>query len=186
VEERKKNEGRYQCPGCKNMVTVSVAFCPHCGRQNPIAAAKTRPNQPPKGSVIPEGIQMSESNKSGCLAAFFIVIAAAFLFNMMVGSKEDDEGPLRSPTATSPQKVTVQNSNWDGSVWQVESWLKHNLKDPDSYDAIEWSPVIKSADGGFVVRVKYRAKNSFGGFVIENRIFILDSQGTVQSVADAP
>jgi hypothetical protein len=44
---------------------------------------------------------------------------------------------------------------------------------------MEWSPVTKTADGGYIVRHKYRAKNSFGGYVIEEKIFTLDSKGNV-------
>jgi len=34
------------------------------------------------------------------------------------------------------------------------------------------------------VRHKYRAKNSFGGYVIENKIFYLDEQGNVVGEKD--
>lgn len=79
---------------------------------------------------------------------------------------------------------TVYNNSWDGSVSQVEQYLKNNLKDPDSFEAIEWSNVQKESDGSFFVRCKYRAKNSFGGYVIENKIFYLDAQGTVTYFVD--
>lgn len=75
----------------------------------------------------------------------------------------------------------IQNSPWDGSVYQVENYLKKNLKDPESYEGIEWSSVIEK-DGNYQVRHKYRAKNSFGGYVIENCIFTLSKDGTVIDV----
>ena len=75
----------------------------------------------------------------------------------------------------------IQNSAWDGSVYQVENYLKKNLKDPDSYEGIEWSSVVEK-DGNFQVRHKYRAKNSFGGYVIENCIFTLNKEGIVIDV----
>ena len=74
---------------------------------------------------------------------------------------------------------TVYNSSWDGSVRQVEQYLQSNLKDPDSFEAIEWSTVQEKTDGSFFVRCKYRAKKSFGGYVVENKLFYLDSRGTV-------
>lgn len=61
-------------------------------------------------------------------------------------------------------------SEWDGSVSCVEDFLKKNLKDPDSLKYIEWSPVVDGGDK-WLIRVKYRAKNSFGGYVIENKLF---------------
>ena len=75
----------------------------------------------------------------------------------------------------------VYNSEWDGSVYPVELYLKKNLKDPDSYEAIEWSKV-QNTDDGYMVRHKYRAKNSFGGYVIENKIFYLNEKGHVYRV----
>ena len=77
----------------------------------------------------------------------------------------------------------VKNSSWDGSVWQVEHHLKRNLNDPDSFEAIEWSEVIDNGDG-FTVRCKYRAKNSFGGYVVEEQIFVMNRRGDVVSVSD--
>lgn len=85
-------------------------------------------------------------------------------------------------TPSTPQKV-VANSGWDGSVWQVERYLERNLKDPDSFEAIDWFPVVEG-DRGFLVRCRYRAKNSFGGFVIEDRLFQLDEAGNVIASAD--
>ena len=66
-----------------------------------------------------------------------------------------------------------ENSSWDAAVAPVVSWLKSNLKDPKSLEFIEWSPVTKiNLDGEYywAVRVKYRAKNSFGGYVVEEII----------------
>ena len=75
----------------------------------------------------------------------------------------------------------IQNSAWDGSVYQVKNYLKRNLKDPDSYEGIEWSNVVKNDNGTYNVRHKYRARNSFGGMVVENWVFVLDEYGNVIS-----
>jgi hypothetical protein len=66
-------------------------------------------------------------------------------------------------------------------VSQVEDYLKRTLKDPDSYQSIEWGKVKKTAIG-YKVWHRYRAKNSFGGYVVETTEFILDSRGNVISV----
>lgn len=77
--------------------------------------------------------------------------------------------------------IKIENSTWDGSVSQVKKYLKSNLKDPDSYESIEWGKVIET-DNGYTIRHKYRAKNSFGGYTIENNIFYLDFKGNVIEV----
>ena len=100
-----------------------------------------------------------------------------------VARKRDQAEKAAAVRAASVKpKAVVYNSAWDGSVQQVEDYLKLHLKDPDSLDPIEWSPVIETEDG-FVVRVKYRANNSFGGKVIEHQLFKLSPGGTVLSVA---
>ena len=83
---------------------------------------------------------------------------------------------------TQQGNAKVENSSWDGSVSQVKKYLKSTLKDPDSYKSVEWGNVVKT-NNGYMVRHKYKAKNSFGGYVMENNVFYLDFSGNVTSVA---
>ena len=103
---------------------------------------------------------------------FLSVAVLGFFLFMATGSDDSSE-------SSSSNHEAVYNSSWDGSVRQVERYLKNNLKDPDSYESIEWSNVVKQDDGSFIVRHKYRAKNSFGGYVVEEKYFTLDSSGNV-------
>lgn len=98
-------------------------------------------------------------------------------------------GKFETESDVSPQAV-VSNSAMDASVWQVKRYLKkHYLKDPRSYKSIEWSQVNpKETEGkvvGYWVRHKFRAKNSFGGYVVENKVFHLDREGNVIGADDA-
>ena len=79
--------------------------------------------------------------------------------------------------------VEVKNNKWNGGVKQVEDYLERTLRDPDSYESIEWSEVKEKADG-YYVRHKYRAKNGFGGYVVANQLFHLDFGGNVVDVKD--
>lgn len=77
------------------------------------------------------------------------------------------------------------NSSWDAAVAPVVSFLKVNLKDPKSVEYIEWSPVtLLELDGQFFwgVRCKYRAKNSFGGYVIEEKVFLIQHDKVVKTM----
>lgn len=62
--------------------------------------------------------------------------------------------------------VEKQFSSWDGSHRGLERIVKDNTKDPKSYEHIEskWY----THDDHITVFLKYRAKNSFGGYVIGN------------------
>ncbi len=86
------------------------------------------------------------------------------------GSSSFDENP-------------VTNSGLDASVYQVEQFLDDNLRDPDSYESIDWSPVTET-ENGYYVRHKYRTRNGFGGMNIENKIFHLDKNGNVTGYTD--
>jgi len=69
-----------------------------------------------------------------------------------------------------------ENSAWDGAVEPVVKFLVKNLKDPDSVKYESWSNVILAdLDGGkcWAVRCTYRAKNSFGGYVLSNQLFYI-------------
>jgi hypothetical protein len=85
---------------------------------------------------------------------------------------------LSTPSTPTPKKATVYNG-YDGSVYQVETYLERTLNDADSYEGIEWSKVLQRTDGTFAVRHKYRAANAFGAKIIINEVFTLDSKGNV-------
>ncbi len=76
----------------------------------------------------------------------------------------------------------VVNSAWDGSVRQVEWFLKnHYLRDPDSYKSVGWTKVERHC-GGYRVRGTYSARNGFGGMTRESATFELDREGNVVNV----
>ena len=121
----------------------------------------------------------------GCGSLLIIVFLAFIVIAMITPSTPSSTSSpsTDAPSSTPPApREVVSNSPWDASVYQVERYLKDNLKDPDSYDGMEWSAVTKLDAGGFMVRHKYRAKNSFGGYIIENQIFTLDEKGAVIAV----
>lgn len=76
-------------------------------------------------------------------------------------------------------KETVYNSPFDRSVSQVVNYIKPRLKDPGSFEAIEWGDVIKGPNGAYQVSCLYRAKNSFGAYVVEDVLIQLDRYGHV-------
>lgn len=111
------------------------------------------------------------------IIGFSIIVVCIVIW--MTSNQSSSSSDSYSNTS-SVQKV--MNSPWDSSVYQVEKYLIHNLNDPDSYEAIEWSKVMKISDDEYRVRHKYRAKNEYGGYVVENQIFVLDSEGNVINV----
>lgn len=77
-----------------------------------------------------------------------------------------------------------ENSPWDGSVRPAERWLKNNLKDPDSLKDEQWYQVklvtLKGQHYWHTV-VKYRAKNSFGAYILGAHEFYIQQNSVVMA-----
>lgn len=125
-----------------------------------------------------EGIQKQRRLMRNGLIIVMGIIAAFIIFFYV--------DPFRWDRAVIKKNTTeiVRNSEWDASVSQVKNYLLSNLKDPDSYQPVEWSEVqkVNMPQWKYIVRHKYRAKNSFGGYIAENQMFYLDKEGVVVKV----
>ncbi len=75
-------------------------------------------------------------------------------------------------------------SPWDGSLAEVKDYLVRGLNDPNSLEYVGWSNIVPLEEG-WSVRLKYRAKNLFGGYVTKNQIFVI-RHGRVVAVTDVP
>ena len=65
---------------------------------------------------------------------------------------------------------------------KVISHVRSSLRDPSSYEAINTSELRKNEGTGTYYMVhQYRAKNSFGGYNVENQVFEIDSKGEIIS-----
>jgi hypothetical protein len=147
-----------KCKECAAQISSKADACPQCGAK------------------VTKGI--------GCGGLLLICFGVVVFMAIISPSSSSSSSPSpaskpSAPVAPPAPREVVENSAWDASVRQVERYLKQNLKDPDSYQSIEWSKVVKTDGGGFMVRHKYRAKNGFGGYTIEEQVFILDAQGNV-------
>ncbi len=104
---------------------------------------------------------------------WIIIIVIVLIFSYLIDTKN----------STRDIEPTVWSGH-DGSVYQVVNYLKNEyLRDPDSYQSIEWSELTKGSQK-YMVRHKFRAKNGFGGYDVENKIFYLDLEGNVIYVMD--
>lgn len=65
-----------------------------------------------------------------------------------------------------------EHSPWDGSIREVDRYLKSALKDPDSYEHERCGDIYGEGDF-WTVECQYRARNSFGGFVRERKKFFI-------------
>lgn len=66
-----------------------------------------------------------------------------------------------------------QASEWDGITPEANAYLKRNLKDYKSMELVECSVVVPFGEDKWAQRVRYRSKNSFGAFVVEEFVFVI-------------
>jgi len=77
-----------------------------------------------------------------------------------------------------------KNSEWDGRVDPVVRYLRKTLNDYDSSEFVEWSPVTKVEVKGepfWAVRLKLRAKNAFGGYILRDTYYFIRQNEVVAS-----
>lgn len=138
------------------------------------------PTISPDKLIVKEDIQQSSSKQLSAKAIFFIILFIIAIIGYFIRSNNN------STDGIDAKQEIVTNSSFDASVSQVENYLKQQyLKDPDSYESISWSKVQIFDDGlnyKYMVRHKFRAKNGFGGYNVENKVFYLDKDGNVIDV----
>lgn len=65
-----------------------------------------------------------------------------------------------------------RKSSWDGSYFEVQNYLEGILHDPDSLELLPCGDPVET-EIGWLVRCPYRAKNAFGGKVLEESLFLI-------------
>lgn len=94
---------------------------------------------------------------------------------------------LTAPPSNTKRKTGIYNAK-DGSVYQVEEYLKKELAHPESFQAIHWSTVEKSGDliGTLIYKVSviYKAIDKDGKPFMSSKMFELDEAGNVWMVMD--
>lgn len=119
----------------------------------------------------------------GCLVVVLFVVIVYQVVQYSAGAYDPVQQANRrtqeqgSPAMVSKFGPRPEASAWDGVAKEVGDWFKVNLKDPASLDVIEVSE-ISEHEAGWLQRVKYRSKNSFGGYSVETRGFVM-SRGSV-------
>jgi DNA-directed RNA polymerase subunit RPC12/RpoP len=134
-----------QCGECQREVSDSAIICPACGYPLKIINEK----KPPR--------------KYGCGTLILLFVVAA----IVKGGYDQASAPPPAPL-TRTQQIESQFSSWNGAHRNLEETVKARLKDPDSYEHIE----TRYTDRGDYISVymKYRAKNGFGGYVVETAV----------------
>lgn len=137
------------------------------------------------GSVFqnPFYIQIKKRKEHRQWKIALIIIGIAFLLNLAARIGTSNESSNVQIKNHESQKGPTQTEAMAG----VRSYLKrHYLKDPDSYKGISWEAfgIYNKDNNTYFALHKYRAKNSCDGYVVEEKMFVLDSDGNVIKAVD--
>ena len=119
----------------------------------------------------------------GCLSPFILafIIFVYFLFSepskgyeqadieatmAELDISEDSAKVILSAKYQREQNISKQFSAYDNSHNRLKDYVKSNLKDPESFKH-EGTQYWDKGDH-LIILMKYRAKNSFGGYVVGN------------------
>ena len=82
---------------------------------------------------------------------------------------------------TNEEKANSLLSGWNGSVKSVVKLVKSSMNDPDSFEHVETRTGYYETNS-FIVSMKYRGKNAFGGVITKYVDVKVDYSGNVLSV----
>jgi hypothetical protein len=172
-----------KCPECGRDISTLASSCPQCGYVLP-KETTTEIKQPAEITIKGSELKTTPQPKINYKSLTWFLVSIGIMISMFFVCLNLPDSPSSS-TSTASTKL-VQSNPYDGSVSQVKKYLENNLRDPESIKYAEWSKLIPTGSdtthpSGYVVRCKYRAKNGFGGYVLSNDVFILDSTGNVVS-----
>jgi hypothetical protein len=175
------------CPRCKTPNPLNSNFCNRCGSV----------------FVIPQTVRTESQNshakrfgrwfaRRNPLVKGFIIASVACVF--LMGSLLLSEPPASRQTVQTPTQpldpdtkiigIKPHQSSLNGEVLAVTRYLRENLNDYDSSEFVEWSPVTKvdiDNQKYWGVRLKLRAKNAFGAYILRDTYYFIRNDKVIFS-----
>ena len=111
----------------------------------------------------------------GCLVAVGVGVGLIVTCVISLSGTPELSDAEKAAKAEEERKGFHCMSTYDGNHDGLERLIKAKLKDPDSMDTIETKITPVDANGNHAVFLKYRARNSFGGMVVEQAFGIVDN-----------
>lgn len=183
-----------KCLKCDHIHTGATGHeleaCPQCGAiytrltaalAMPRRQGSSRPLSAHAENVLTEAKETQLKQKKMLQECWMLLALLGVMAIVWIYFKASNSNVPEPSSRNRVESQVVSNSPLDGSVRQVERYLKASLKDPNSLEVMEWGHVVADTNG-FLVRVKYRARNSFGAYSVEQQVFQLDAGGTVVAV----
>lgn len=146
-----------KCKECGHLISTKATSCPSCGNSKP------------------------EPTKYGCGTIILGIIVVSIFVGIFDDQKERSK-PAQPKTAAEIRKdqIAPAFSAWDGSHLRLTRYIKEQLKDPDSYKHIKTT--YQDNKDVILISTQYRAKNSFGGYVVSTATATAKIDGTLITV----
>ena len=133
-------------------------------------------------------MEQKETKKpSGCLKIFLGASVLAFL-GMVGAAIFSPESENDKATKAANELAQARQDTLTGNYYDCKRLLKAGLKDPDSFDEIshEANYVLQEeASNPYIqVIISYRAKNSFGGYVVGKQLYNYDRKNSMYETLD--
>jgi len=80
------------------------------------------------------------------------------------------------------QEQEILSEKRTNAIIEATHYLKSNLRDPDSYESIQWGTLNELKNGSYSISNTYRAKNGFGGINVEEKTFLFSKDGYLQGM----
>ncbi|WP_085446507.1 zinc ribbon domain-containing protein [Magnetofaba australis] len=130
---------------------MAISKCKECGEEIGAYAKEC----PKCGAAI---------KKSSAFTLIVLLLTGLVLVLVLVGSNATQKSPEQRAEERRNGRHCL--SSWDGTHKDVVKYVKQRLKDPGSFEHIETFIFPSNERGIHRLTMKYRAKNSFGGFVV--------------------
>jgi hypothetical protein len=125
---------------------------------------------------------MENSKKNpGCLVWIGLLLLIGLIGSIFSSGDNSKTTEKKSVPQTNEQKVSELQSGYDGSIRSVVKYVKNSMNDPDSFEHVETRTGFYEKES-FIVSMKYRGKNPFGGVITKYIDLKVDYSGNVISV----
>lgn len=159
----------FHCPSCGKPTTASLPSCRHCKSRlsGPRAGAKTNKIFADEGPGA----------KWSCLGSLALLLAMAgggvafcnheaaerARVDAEQKAKEEQEEKARYQDRLRSGQVCADGANDLNTAFELN--VKRQLKDPDSFEHMG-TVITPARGGGYDALMRFRSKNSFGGYVV--------------------
>ncbi|MHA8077843.1 hypothetical protein [Aquirufa antheringensis] len=120
-------------------------------------------------------------NKLGCKGWIGLFLLIGLIGSLLSSGDDSKTTEKKSVPQTNEEKVNELQNGYDGSFPSVVKFVKNSMNDPDSFEHVESRTGYYEKES-FIVSMKYRGKNPFGGVITKYIDVKLDYSGNVISI----